>query len=122
MPRFVILEHDHPHLHWDLMLQVGHILRTWRLAKPPQAGVAIMAELISDHRIRYLDYEGPLSNNRGQVQQWDSGTYSDEIPANITGIGKLEIQLQGNRIKGKCVLHREEYNQWLFQLLDKEPD
>ena len=23
MPRFVILEHDHPEVHWDLMLEAG---------------------------------------------------------------------------------------------------
>ena len=38
MPRFVILEHDHPRLHWDLMLQTGDALRTWRLASPPTRG------------------------------------------------------------------------------------
>ena len=35
MPRFVILEHDHPVVHWDLMLEAGEALRTWRLAAPP---------------------------------------------------------------------------------------
>src|SRR5205807_395991 len=43
MPRFVILEHDHPELHWDLMLEAGPVLRTWRLAAPPQPGRAVAA-------------------------------------------------------------------------------
>src|SRR2546429_613448 len=43
MPRFVILEHDHPELHWDLMLEAGPVLRTWPLAAPPQPGGASAA-------------------------------------------------------------------------------
>ena len=35
MPRFVILEHDYPELHWDLMLETAGALRTWRLLRPP---------------------------------------------------------------------------------------
>ena len=27
MPRYVILEHDHPVLHWDLMLEAGGVLQ-----------------------------------------------------------------------------------------------
>src|SRR5437879_2020084 len=38
MRRFVILEHDHPQLHWDLMLEAGPALRTWRLSAPLAAG------------------------------------------------------------------------------------
>ena len=34
MPRFVILEHDHPSLHWDFILEVGEVLWTWRLSAP----------------------------------------------------------------------------------------
>ena len=38
MPRFVILEHDHPHLHWDLMLEADGSLHAWRLACVPVVG------------------------------------------------------------------------------------
>src|SRR4051794_8490712 len=55
MPRFVILEHDHPVLHWDFMLEVGDVLRTWRLAAPPAAGMTVPAEPSFDHRKLYLD-------------------------------------------------------------------
>ena len=64
MPRFVILEHDHPVLHWDLMLEAGDVLQTWRLANPPTPGCAIDATALPDHRLTYLDYEGPVSGNR----------------------------------------------------------
>lgn len=79
MPRFVILEHDHPELHWDLMLETGDVLRTWRLAEPPTAiGQSIRAIPIADHRTMYLDYEGPVSGNRGTVNRWDAGRFETD--------------------------------------------
>jgi hypothetical protein len=75
MPQFVVLTHDHPFLHWDLMLQQGDVLRTWRLKEPPDAEIPIIAEELPDHRLAYLDYEGPVSGDRGTVTRWDAGTY-----------------------------------------------
>lgn len=75
MPRFVILEHDHPSLHWDLMLDDGEALRTWRLAEPPRAGCVVSAALIAPHRRMYLDYEGEVSGGRGLVKRWDRGEF-----------------------------------------------
>src|SRR5262249_60769057 len=43
MPRYVVLEHDHPGLHWDFMLEAGAVLRTWRLSAPPQPGHSVPA-------------------------------------------------------------------------------
>src|SRR5207248_11451375 len=60
MPRFAILEHDHPHRHWDLLLEAGPVLRSWRLSAPPGAADDLAAEPTPDHRPLYLDYEGPV--------------------------------------------------------------
>ncbi|MCS7047501.1 MAG: hypothetical protein NZO58_14185, partial [Gemmataceae bacterium] len=79
MPRYVILEHDHPALHWDFMLERGDVLRTWRLPAPPSIG-KIAAQALADHRRAYLDYEGPVSGNRGTVRRWDAGTYATITP------------------------------------------
>ena len=100
MPRYVILTHDHPFLHWDFMLEAGAVLRTWRLAEQPRPGAQIVATPIGDHRPAYLDYEGPLSGNRGAVTQWDCGHYAllestDQrhvirlVGKNLTGIATL---------------------------------
>ena len=67
MPRFVVLEHDHPALHWDLMLEGDGVLRTWRLDAPPEPGKTVRATSSFDHRLIYLDYEGPISGGRGCV-------------------------------------------------------
>jgi hypothetical protein len=75
MPRFVVLEHDHPVLHWDLMLDVGDVLRTWRLAEAPRPGLQTNCEALPDHRRMYLDYEGPVSGDRGSVRRVLAGDY-----------------------------------------------
>lgn len=73
--RFVILTHDNPFLHWDLMLESEGVLRTWRLLAEPEPDVVIGAEPLPDHRLAYLDYEGPVSEERGTVEQWDRGLH-----------------------------------------------
>jgi len=75
MPRYVILEHDWPSRHFDLMLEAGPVLRTWRLAARPEFGVSVAAEPIGDHRLEYLDYEGPVSAARGTVRRVETGTF-----------------------------------------------
>src|SRR5713226_7275015 len=107
MPRFVILQHDHPELHWDLMLQAGEILRSWRLAQAPGIpGEAIVATAIGNHRPMYLDYEGPVSGGRGQVVRWDSGIYGEETPGSVCSEERVVVRLQGKRLHGTAVLDR----------------
>lgn len=110
MPRFVILEHDHPHLHWDFMLEAGGALRTWRLEAPPEPGRTIRAEPLGDHRTVYLDYEGPVGGNRGRVRRWDAGTYTGDV-------GQAEhvtVRLQGARCRGTAELRRGSADDWSF--------
>jgi hypothetical protein len=76
MPRrFVILEHDHPFLHWDLLLEEECSARTLRLLRKPCLGEPMAAEPLPDHRLMYLDYEGVVSGDRGSVKRFLSGTY-----------------------------------------------
>jgi hypothetical protein len=96
MPRFVILTHDHPSLHWDFMLEFGASLRTWRLPCPPSSGCELAAEQIPDHRLMYLDYEGPVSGDRGSVQRWDAGNYEVVDSCN----DRLAVRLSGSRLRG----------------------
>src|SRR6185312_11279708 len=75
MPRYAILEHDWPKRHWDFLLEAGNVLRAWRLQDEPQTNRPNRAEANFDHRLLYLEYEGPLSGGRGRVSRWDAGTY-----------------------------------------------
>jgi hypothetical protein len=112
MPRYVILEHDHPVLHWDLMLETGATLRTWRLALPPAPAVEIGALALGDHRRAYLDYEGPVGGGRGSVRRWDHGSYS------ITSAleAELLVELHGEHLAGRARLTRVQGEEWLFVL------
>lgn len=115
MPQFVVLTHDHPFLHWDLMLEAPEGLRTWRLARPPTQEPGeipgIPAESLPLHRHAYLDYEGPVSGNRGTVTRWDRGEYTvvGETP------DRLEVVLTGKRLQGRAVLQRSSPSEtWTF--------
>lgn len=100
MPRFVVLEHDWPTLHWDFLLEAGPVLRAWRLREEPGAGRIVPAEGNADHRRLYLDYEGPVAGNRGTVRRWDAGEFdwlNDEPD-------RVDVELRGTRLRGRAVL------------------
>lgn len=71
--KFVILKHDHPFLHWDFLIEDGEALAAWRLLTSPETGAAISAVPLPPHRRHYLTWEGPVSNNRGHVEQLHAG-------------------------------------------------
>jgi hypothetical protein len=105
MPRFVILLHEcppryHRPTHYDLMLEDGQSLRTWALDEQLAAGVAVAAERLSDHRLDYLDFQGPLSDDRGSVSQWDSGTFDWQQDTQES----IEVRLRGTRLQGNLRL------------------
>jgi hypothetical protein len=113
MPRYVVLEHDHPFLHWDLMLETGDVLRTWRLADPPQPGQETAATALGNHRRFYLDHQGPVSQNRGCVVRWDAGSFTW-----MTDESSLVcVCLLGRRLQGRAVLTQIEGDKWSFSLL-----
>src|SRR3954467_858911 len=102
MPRFVILEHQFPAGHeraghWDFMLEVGSVLKTWDLPRAPSMGDAIDAEQLPDHRLAYLEFEGAVSGDRGSVRQWDAGTYQAEM----VDEHQWRVALYGGRISGR---------------------
>jgi len=104
MPRFVILVHDFPTLHWDLLLENSAALRAWRLLQPPDSPPPVPAEPLPDHRRLYLDYEGPISGDRGSVTRWDAGEYEvvSESPE------ALVIDLAGAKLRGTYRLERSD--------------
>src|SRR5688572_25246484 len=76
--RYVVLWHhgiDEPH--FDLMFETspGSRLATWRARQWPLR-TRVTIEHIADHRREYLDYEGPLSGDRGAVNRIARGTHT----------------------------------------------
>jgi hypothetical protein len=116
MGRYVILRHEfatrQSQVHWDLMLEFGERLQTWALSQLPEPGVAIAAEQLPDHRLAYLDYEGPVAGERGSVSRWDSGQFTilSDAP------DRLVMTLRGDRLTGEANLQRqsEDESAWEF--------
>ena len=101
--RFVILHHTvSGGEHWDLMLEQGNTLLTWQLLREPfeLASLPIPARRIGDHRKAYLDYEGSLSRNRGDVRRVDEGSIEFE---ESTDDGFV-FCLRGSRLAGRFSL------------------
>ena len=57
------------------MLEQNGKLLTWALEQPPAPGKLIPATRLDNHRLAYLDYEGPISGQRGSVSRVLRGTY-----------------------------------------------
>jgi hypothetical protein len=83
------------------MLEADGRLRTWELDDVPTR--ATHAVSIADHRLSYLDYEGPIADDRGAVRRWDQGSYEiiRETPV------ELVLRCDGPQLQGRLVLKRE---------------
>lgn len=111
--RFVVHHHTWPHPHWDWMLEKGGQLITFRSAPDTLhkllAGTTIPLTALPTHRLLYLDYEGPVSNNRGVVQRVFSG--------NLTWLsapeGAYQVQLSSPHFSVTLLIHaKTESHLW----------
>jgi hypothetical protein len=113
MPRFVILRHTLPagslrSSHFDLMLEDDGSLLTWALGELPSAEWQL-AEQLPLHRLSYLDYEGTVSNNRGEVTQIVRGDFGwiQRTP------DRLEVSLASSDFKGRLTIEHDYSLGWL---------
>lgn len=81
--RWVLLLHEVPPsktplgqrgTHWDLMIEDAGVLLTWAIQQLPP-GSQDTGLRLPDHRIRYLDYEGAISDGRGTVSRVAGGDF-----------------------------------------------
>jgi hypothetical protein len=116
------------------MFEAGHSLRTWALLQLPRgwqpaqshtaaihAGCAtasavniVEAEALGDHRRDYLEYEGPVSGERGQVTRIDSGVFETIDESRQS----WQVELCGEHIRGRVTLKAgpEGANRWTLEL------
>jgi len=117
--RFVIQKHKRGEdVHWDLMLEVGEVLQTYRLELPPaklleQTSSAVK---IFDHPLKFLSYEGSVNSGKGSVEIAESGTYR-MLNENEH---HLELQLDGKILKGKFSIIHIENDKWELQRSQNE--
>ncbi|MFM8223159.1 MAG: hypothetical protein ACKOJF_29985 [Planctomycetaceae bacterium] len=89
MPQFVVLDHDWPEPHLDLLLENGASLLALRLPKWPDEGGSVCVRRLFDHRLIYLTYEGPISGNRGTARRLFGGQW--QLRAQLAEYWDLEM-------------------------------
>jgi len=97
--RFVIHKHTRgTDVHWDLMIEHGDVLKTWRLDNPPEklATEKTKATPIFDHDKKFLTYQGFVNNSTGTVELVDEGL------CRITSDreNNFKISFEGKTLKG----------------------
>jgi len=75
------------------------------------AGKVIAATVQMNHRKLYLDYEGPVSGNRGRVTRWDSGEYEVVQQNSLV----LIQQITGTRLRGRVKLQHVSDKNWTWK-------
>lgn len=93
-PRYVLLEHRWNGVHYDLMLEHEGWLRTWKMVEALQTGDQPITEL-PRHRLAYLEYEGPVSGDRGTVRRVATGKFEGNAGQDSEIIVQLTGTLQG---------------------------
>jgi len=115
--RFVVLEHrDAAGLHYDLMIESGgRGLATWKLGQPPEEAATneLGCKRLVDHRKVYLEYEGPISGDRGQVSRRDAG----RCVIHASRPNDWEVVFEGKRLQGRFRLVESEEAEgfWAFR-------
>jgi bifunctional non-homologous end joining protein LigD len=102
--QFVIHKHTRgTDIHWDLMIEQGDVLKTWRLDNPPEklATEKTTAIPIFDHDKKFLTYQGIVNNGTGTVEIADEGTC--EI------ISNKEIYFDGKILSGTIAFESESF-------------
>jgi len=91
----------------------------WQDLKGPDIADSnlVAAEQLADHRLAYLDYEGPVSGDRGAVKRLDFGSYvaREQTP------GRWLIDLAGQAIRGEIELQRTAGSASQWQLSFRPP-
>lgn len=113
--QFVVLHHRiADDAHYDLMIDWGEGLASWRCQTPPEeAGTQGLAcRRIGHHRRAYLDYEGPVSRNRGHVARIDRGQCSILMATDSRWV----VSFRGQRLRGRYALQARDSDRrdWLL--------
>lgn len=115
--RFVVLRHEQDgHRHFDLMIDIGPALATWKMSEPPETTRTAPQNCLRlpDHRRRYLDYQGPLAGNRGEVTRHDHG----HCIVHTCSAKCWEVTFRGRELHGRVRLERttQSGNDWSLRL------
>lgn len=134
-PIFVVHKHAARSLHYDLRLEIDGVLASWAVPKgfsmdPREKHLAVETE---DHPYEYAQFEGIIPAGEyggGTVMVWDMGTYKnlkikdgkEMSMAACVKAGRVEVLLEGTKLKGGFALVRMHTGDPKHWLLIKERD
>jgi hypothetical protein len=100
------------------MFECGDVLRTFACLREPTTAQSLSADQIDDHRLDYLDFEGPVSGGRGDVEQWDCGVFEvlKERP------DQWLLELRGRRWNGRARFTAKGDQRWMVTFDEPESD
>jgi bifunctional non-homologous end joining protein LigD len=125
---FVVQKHDARRLHYDLRLEHDGVLLSWAVPKGPSLDpkdkrLAVQTE---DHPLDYRDFEGTIPEKQygaGPVIVWDRGTWTPiGDPDEGLQRGRLEFELDGDKLHGRFLLVRTSRSDKPTWLLMKRND
>jgi hypothetical protein len=99
------------------MLEIEGRLRTWSLAEPIGPGEELAAKALPDHRLAYLDYEGPIGGGRGKVTRMARGDYRVLAESEA----ELLVELQSVRLTGRVTLTQQSGDSWTITIDSAPP-
>ena len=111
--RFVILFHETPpesdrSNHFDLMFERDGALSTWAVDDLTLEECERLATRLPDHRLEYLSYEGPISDNRGRVSQHDTGMCDIRCFDDT----RVTIDVRGQQLRGQFRFTHKSEQDW----------
>jgi len=123
-PIFVVQLHHARARHYDFRLEADGVLKSWAVPKGPslRAGDRRLAVEVEDHPLDYAGFEGDIPQGHygaGHVDIFDRGTWhSDGDALEQIAAGKLDFELDGERLRGRFTLVRTRpsgrQRQWLL--------
>jgi len=125
---YVIQRHQASHLHFDLRLEEGGVLKSWAIPKIPlglEERIKRLAVETEDHPLGYEDFEGTIPEGEygaGKVEIWDRGDYL----ALETTPSKRIMEIRGDKLNGTYCLIKlkakdpQDKNWLFFRLKDKK--
>lgn len=116
---FVVHRHHASHLHYDLRLEEGGILKSWAVPKglPSMPGIKRLAMETEDHPLEYITFEGEIPKGQyggGKMWIYANGRYE---------IGKKKkdgfyFTLNSPQVNGEYRIHQMKGKEWLLERVD----
>jgi bifunctional non-homologous end joining protein LigD len=110
--QYVVQRHDATRLHYDFRLEHDGVLKSWAVPKEPSLSTKDrrLAVQTEDHPLDYGGFEGEIPEGEygaGSVVIWDRGHWTP-LGDTDEGLreGKLDFELEGERLKGRFTLVR----------------